>query len=116
MDVPLSVPRLFWAGAVVGAVCLAALLLFPQVVAIPVYLLAPAGVALLFARGSSEAYVPLGLVGCVVAGVERAIWIGVLSEERVIATVIGAILSFAILSILGALVCYVVGRVVFRGA
>ena len=86
------------------------------VAAIPVYLLAPAGVALLLAGGSSQAYVRIGLIGCVVAGLESAIWIGALSNERVIATVIGAIVSFAILSIVGAFVCYVVGRVVFRGA
>ena len=45
MDAPLSVPRLFWAGAVVGTICLVALLVLPQVAAIPVYLLAPACVA-----------------------------------------------------------------------
>ncbi len=116
MDLPLNVPRLLWAGAAVGVVCLFALLLLPPVAAIPVYLLAPAGVALLLAGGSSQAYVRIGLIGCVVAGLESAIWIGALSNERVIATVIGAIVSFAILSIVGAFVCYVVGRVVFRGA
>ncbi len=116
MDSPPNVSRLLWAGAGVGAICLVALMFLPQIVAIPVYLLAPAGVALMLAGGNSESYVPIGLTGCVVAGLESAIWIGVLSEEAVIPTVIGAIVSFAILSILGALVCYVVGRVVFRRA
>jgi hypothetical protein len=114
MDQTPSLSRLLWAGAGVGAICLMALLFFPPLVAIPVYLLAPVAVALFLAGGKPDAYVRIGLTGAVTAGLVSLVWTLVLADAGIVPRIIGAIAGFVILSSLASFVCYLAGRFFFR--
>ena len=106
-----SVFRAISAALLLAAVAAGALLVLPPLLLVVVFAALPAGCALLLSAGHRDTFVANGMVASLAAGATGAAWIGFRAEgERPVAVVIGAVLAFVLLTLVGGLGCYLAGR------
>jgi hypothetical protein len=109
-------PGLRGLGAAVGFVAAGglALLVFPAVLSIIVFLAGPALSAFLLSGGHRDTFGANGIAASVAAGVLGAAWIGALSDARPLSVLIGAFVSLVLLTLLASFGCYLLGKFAFR--
>ena len=106
------------AAVLVAALAVCGLAFFPPFVLILLFLFGPAGAAFLFAGRplSLDTFVANGFVASVVSGLAGAVWLGANADEgdATAAIVVGAFVSFLILSFMGEAGCFVVAKFLGR--